>query len=121
VASSLNDNSRDIALDAIGTAAAYASVHNADPSTNGANEISGGSPAYARKSIAFDSASGSSMAVTSDVVFDIPAGETVAFIGLWSASTAGTFYGAFDVTDEAFAGQGQYTFTASGSSISASG
>jgi hypothetical protein len=108
-------------LDHLASLAAYASVHNADPGTGGTNEISGGTPAYARKSITFTSASGSSMAPTADTVFDIPAGETVAFIGLWSAVTGGTYYGAWDVTDEAFAGQGQYTLTASGTSISASG
>jgi hypothetical protein len=45
-------------------------------------------------------------------VFDIPPSTTVAFIGLWTLETGGTYGGCFDVTDEAFAGQGTYTLTA---------
>ena len=35
----------------------YISVHNGDPSTTGANELAGGSPAYARKAVSWAAAS----------------------------------------------------------------
>jgi hypothetical protein len=44
-------------------------------------------------------------------VFDVPAGRTVLYIGLWSAVTAGTFYGSALVTSETFGAQGTYTLT----------
>lgn len=75
-------------------------------------EISGGSPAYARKAIAYNSASGGSIDdSTNGAVFDIPAGATVDSIGFYTASTAGTLHAWDDVTSESFAAQGTYTVT----------
>lgn len=75
-------------------------------------EISGGSPAYARKAIAFSSASEGSMDdSTNGAIFDIPAGATVNYAGLFSASSGGTLYSIDDVTEETFGGQGTYTLT----------
>lgn len=72
---------------------AYASLHSAY-STTGANELTGGSPAYARQGVTWSAASGSSKASASvAAAFDVPASSTVAFVGLWSASTSGTFAG----------------------------
>lgn len=87
----------------------YASLHDDDPSTTGANEITGGSPAYARKELSWGSASSGEIAAT-QVTFDVPA-TTVKHAGIWSASTSGTFYGSVDVTDETFAAQGEYKLT----------
>ena len=70
----------------------FASLHTAY-STSGASEVSGGSPAYARKAITWSAASSGSKAASSSPVFDVPAGTTVAFVGLWSAASAGTFAG----------------------------
>lgn len=119
MASSLNDTSRNLMLDQLGTVAVFASLHTASPGAGGANEVSGGSPAYARKAITWSAAASSSKAASNSPVFDVPAGTTVAFVGLWSLATGGTFYGYFDVTDEVFAGQGTYTLTSG--TISASG
>ena len=96
-------------LDAL--APAYASLHSGDPGDNGANEISGGSPAYARKAITWNAASGGSLDSSNQPVFDVPASTTVAFVGFWTAVTGRTFLGAADVTDEIFANQGTYTLT----------
>ena len=72
---------------------AYASLHSAY-SSSGANELTGGSPAYARQAVTWAAASGSSKASASvAAAFDVPASSTVAFVGLWSASTSGTFAG----------------------------
>jgi hypothetical protein len=88
---------------------AFASLHTAY-STSGANELTGGSPAYARKSITWSAASSASKAASNSPVFDIPAASTVAFVGLWSASTAGTFCGMAPN-----GGATQYAFTAAAS------
>jgi hypothetical protein len=111
MASGLVAAGKNVALTGLGAVAVYASLHTADPGTNGASEVTGGSPAYARKALTWNAASGGSMSKSSTDVFDVPAGTTVAWVGLWSASTSGTFYGADDVTSEVFGGQGTYTLT----------
>lgn len=67
-------------LNALGALAVYASLHTADPGENGASEVSGGSPAYARKGITWNAAANGAMddSTTPAPVFDIPAGTTVA-------------------------------------------
>lgn len=85
----------------------FASLHTAYSAT-GLNEPTGGSPAYARKAITWSAASGSSKAASSSPVFDVPAGTQIAFVGLWSAATAGTFSGMGPN-----GGATQYAFTAS--------
>lgn len=72
---------------------AFASLHSAYSAT-GTNELTGGSPAYARVAVTWAAASGGSKASSSLAsAFNVPATNTVAFVGLWSASTAGTFAG----------------------------
>lgn len=75
-------------------------------------ELTGGSPAYARKTIAFNAASfGSIDDSTNGAVIDVPAAGKVSALGLYSAVTAGTLQ-VFDlVTEETFAAQGTYTVT----------
>lgn len=107
----LTNNAKNAMLDHLATLAVWASLHSADPGTTGASELSGGSPAYARKAITWNAASAGNLDNNANPVFDVPAGATVAHVGLFSAVTAGTFYGSADVTDEAFAGQGTYTLT----------
>lgn len=95
-------------LDHLGTEITYAGLLGAD----GTTEITGGSPAYARKAITWAAASGSSMAANGTLPsFDVPAG-TVTKVILCSASSGGTTYATIDVTDEVFAAQGTYTLTA---------
>jgi len=97
-------------LNALGALAVYASLHSADPGDSGANEISGGNPAYARKALTWNTAVAGSMDDSgAERVFDVPPGTTVSYVGFWSALTVGTFYGSADVTNEAFTGQGTYT------------
>ena len=102
---------KHVMLDALGAVGVWVSLHDDDPGTTGANELSGGSPAYARKQIAWAAASGGSMSdSTNGLEFDVPAGD-VAHAGVWSASSGGTFYGSDPVTTETFAAQGTYTLT----------
>lgn len=83
-------------------------------------EISGGSPAYARKAILFNApVDGSMDDSTNGAVFDIPAGATVDYGSFHSAVTAGTLLAIDRVTAESFAGQGTYTLTDADLAISA--
>lgn len=91
----LTDAGRNAQLDGLAAVAGFASLHSGDPSTTGANELTGGSPAYARKAITYAAASGGTRANSAALTFDIPAATTVTHVGFWSAVTAGTFYGWF--------------------------
>lgn len=107
----LNDTAKNIMLDALTAVALWVSAHSADPGTTGTSELDGGAPAYARKAITWNAASTANADSSNTPVLDIEGGDTVAWIGYWSAVTAGVFYGSADVTDEVFGGQGTYTLT----------
>lgn len=79
-------------LDQLGTVAVYASVHTTDPGSTGANEATGGTPAYARQPVTWSAASGGSKQASGTLSFDLPAG-TYRYVGLWSAVSSGTYYG----------------------------
>lgn len=96
-------------LDYLGTVAVFASLHSDDPGDAGANEIAGGSPAYARIAITWNPAAAGILDSSNQPVFDVPAATTVSWAGFWSEVTGGIFYGAGNVTDEVFASQGTYT------------
>lgn len=75
-------------------------------------ELTGGSPAYARKSIAFATAAGGILDdSTNGAVFDVPAAAVVDYATFHSAITAGTLQAIAAVTSESFAAQGTYTLT----------
>lgn len=90
----LNDAGRNATVDGLAAVATFASLHTGDPSTTGANESTGGSPAYARKAITYAAAATGTKANSAAITFDVPA-STITHVGLWSAVTAGTFYGYF--------------------------
>lgn len=71
--------------------AGFLSLHTAYSST-GTNEVSGGSPAYARKAAVWNAAASAQKALNAAVTFDVPA-TTVRWVGMWTAVTAGTFLG----------------------------
>jgi hypothetical protein len=75
-----------------GVGATHGSLHTAY-STTGANEVTGGSPAYARKAATWAAASGRSKATSAGMAFDVPAGTTVRWCGLYDALTVGNFLG----------------------------
>lgn len=91
------DAAKNAMLDAIDEAAAgigakYVSLHSAY-SASGASELTGGSPAYARKAATWNAAASGSKALSGNLAFDVAAGATVAFVGLWDAVSAGNFLG----------------------------
>ena len=81
-------------------------------------ELTGGSPAYARRAVTWTAVVTGLIRPTTDLAFDIPAGVTVGGWRGYSALTAGTEFGGQNLTNETFAGQGTYTLLAAGTSIS---
>lgn len=66
-----------------------ASLHTAY-SASGANEVAGGTPAYAKKAITMGAAAARARAASTQPVFDVPAATTVRWVGLWT--NAGTVF-----------------------------
>lgn len=95
------DAARNAALDALGTAITHFTVLQRDAAT----EISGGSPAFARKAASFAAAATGQKASNTSVTFDMPGGLTGAtaayFVGFRTALTAGTDMGFFPLGNQA--------------------
>lgn len=102
----------------------WMSLHTGAPGTTGANEATGGSPAYARKAPTFNAAgtagplgSGAQPATvgvawSDEVTFDAPAG-TYTHGGMSSASTGGTFRAGNALgTSQVLSSQGQVKVSA---------
>jgi hypothetical protein len=112
MANDYDTTARNVMLDGLAAVCTRAALHTADPggANSASNEVTGGSPAYARKAITWAAATGGAMDETTSPVFDVPAGTTVAWVSFWN--TAGTVrYLKKDVTDEVFGAQGTYTLT----------
>lgn len=90
---SYNDLAKSTGVDGIAALVDFLSLHEGNPGTTGANEISGGSPAYARKGVAFGAAAAGVATNSGAITFDVPAGKTIYHVGLWDAASAGNFYG----------------------------
>ena len=102
---------RNLMLDALGAAAGFISLHTADPGGTGANEVSGGSPAYARKPVAWNAAASGGLDNTGTPAIDVPGNITVTHWGLWNAATSGQILASGTLSaQETFGGQGLYTF-----------
>lgn len=83
---------KNVLLDA--TTITHISLHTSFPGTTGTNEVTGGTPAYARKALTWGAAaSGSKANSGATLTFDVPAATTVQYLGFWSALTAGTYFG----------------------------
>jgi hypothetical protein len=113
----LNDTGKNVGLDAIRAVITHLGLHSGTEGSGSSNELTGGSPAYARQACAWGAAAAGVTSLSGTEVFDVPAGSTVSRVGLWSASTSGTFYGDGNVTDEVYAGQGTYTVSSGSISI----
>lgn len=97
-----------------GVEAPYGTLFTADPGTTGSvtGEVTGGSPAFARKAMNWGAASAS--AITGAPVFDVPASTTVTYFGVCVGVTLATadLRDRTTVTSQTFASQGTYTVTA---------
>lgn len=101
---------KNVLSDAYKGAAAYGALYTTAASGTPGTEVTGGSPAYARKALSWGASSNGVTSATA-AVFDIPAGTTVVAAGVHSAVTAGTYYDGGAVTSQNFASQGTYTIT----------
>ena len=90
----LVDAAKNLTLDELASVMTHISLHSAYPGSTGTNELTGGSPAYARQEVVWDPAASGVLTTDSAVPsFNVPAGSSVAFAGFWSAATSGTYYG----------------------------
>ena len=98
---------------AYGTNATYGSMYTTAPGSSAGTEVSGGSPAFARKALTWSTPAtvGSTAETTATAVFDIPASTTVVGAGVHTASTGGSYLDGASITSQAFATQGTYTAT----------
>jgi hypothetical protein len=109
MANAFTSTAKNAAVDAIGSAATYIALHTADPGGTSTAEVSGGS--YARVQTTWGSSSGGSK-VGSQAVLNVPAGTTITYWSLWSASSGGTCYysGALPAS-ETYGSAGTYGLT----------
>lgn len=89
----LNVSARNAAVDGLAAVTSHIALFDA-----AGVELTGGSPAYARKAVTWGAAAaGIRASITAALLFDVPAATTVAFHGLMSAITAGTTHGILPV------------------------
>jgi hypothetical protein len=112
MANDYDATAKNVMLDALAALMLRVALHNADPgaANSATGELTGGSPAYARKPIAWNAATGGAIDDSTAPIFDVPSGATVAWISFWN--TAGTVrYAKKQVTSEVFGAQGTYQLT----------
>lgn len=93
MAAILTDATKNALLDSAATGSlSQGTPHLGLHTTLGASgtEVTGGSPAYARKAITWNAAASGSRDIAAAQTFDVPASTTIVAVQLWSASTAGT-------------------------------
>ena len=98
----------------------YVSLHTGDPSTTGANEVTGGT--YARVAVTWNSPSGGSVTNSGALSINLPASTTASYFGVWSAGTSGTYYigGALSPAVTTGASAGVVTIAAGALTVTAS-
>ena len=104
----LNDNGLNAMGDGLAALVTHASLHTADPGTDGSNESS------ASRVACTISVSAAGVMSVSNLDFTGGASSGSVFsIGFWDASTSGNFYGdqAIETGDTTFNAAGEYTVT----------
>lgn len=92
----------------------YAALFDGDPLGAGL-ELTGGSPAYARKLLDFSpAASGGVDSAAATATFDIPSGATIAYVAMFDSLTDGNMggYGELPAPEGPYVAQGTYDLTA---------
>jgi hypothetical protein len=92
-----------------GADAVYGAVYTTAPGASAGTEVSGGTPAYARKALTWSTATNG--VITATATFDIPASTTVVGVGVHTAVTAGTYLDGGSITSQAFSSQGTLAVT----------
>lgn len=103
----LNDTLLNIGANAMAAAATHLSLHSAAPDAAGSNACTS-----ARVAASWPGAATGDITVTNKAFTGVAASGPVTHVGLWSAATAGTFYGAYALTgDQSANAAGEYTLT----------
>ena len=89
------------------TLGTHAALYTSWAAGSAGTEVSGGSPAYARKPITWTN--GSAGITTGTVTFDVPPSTTAVAVGLYDALTAGNYKAGASITS--FTSTGQTTLT----------
>lgn len=76
---------------------------------NGSTELTGGSPAYARKTLSYGATANGDW--TGTATFDVPAGSTVNTVGFYTASSGGSPVHTETATTETYGAQGTYALS----------
>ena len=100
---------KQVLADAYTALGTWFSIHVGATSGTGANEATGGSPAYARKQTTW-AAGSAGVTAGSQLTIDLAAG-TYNRVGMWTAVTAGTFRDACAMTSTVLSIQGQILVT----------
>ncbi|MEU1810955.1 phage tail fiber protein [Micromonospora aurantiaca (nom. illeg.)] len=77
-------------------AALYAQAHTADPGASGTTAVSTG--VATRQAMAFGAPASGSMSLTTTPSWTATGSDTVTHVGVWSATSAGTFYASAALT-----------------------
>lgn len=103
-----NDTLLNIGMAAMQTAAAYMSLHSAQPNSSGSNETSA-----TRQLITWDTAANGDMIATVDLPFTGGAANgACTHVGFRSLAAGGTWYGWYALTgDQTFNSAGEYLVT----------
>lgn len=84
----------DFFLEQLAIAAAgegnWIALHTGAPGSTGANELTGGSPAYGRQQTTWAAGAEDGMVTGSEVEFNVPA-STITHYSVWTASSGGEF------------------------------
>lgn len=103
----LNTAGLNLAASGFSATATYIALHTADPGPTGT-----GPAASARVLASWGAASGGAVTTTNKAFTGGAASGAATYVGFWSASTAGTFYGSQLLTGDAtFNSAGEYTIT----------
>lgn len=108
-----SQTARSALANAYGTNAPFAALYSTAGGASPGTELTGGSPAYARKAATWGGAGATNTNSATIPAFDVASGSTVAGAGFHSAATAGTYWDGGAVTSQGFASQGTYTLSAS--------
>lgn len=103
---------RSLLANAYGTNAPWAALTSTASGASLGTELTGGSPAYARKAVTWSGAGAGNTNTATIPAFDVASGATVAGAGFMTASTAGTYNDGGALTSQAFSSQGTYTLSA---------
>lgn len=103
---------RTLLATAYANATPYGCLFSADPGTagNATNELTGGSPAYARQATGWGAAAASAVTGATET-FAVASGSTVAYHGLAASNVAGTndIRDSTALTSQTFSSQGSYS------------